>query len=96
MTNVLVHFLMLRHNSYEETVGDKVLILAGSLRELSKGGEAWRQEYKAAGRTAPTVRKQREGNAGAQLIFSFVCSPGPQPLGWHLPHSGWVFPSQLN
>lgn len=37
------------------------------------------------------------GDAGALLTFSFVSNPEPQPMG-HLchPHSGWVFPPQLN
>lgn len=35
MTNVLVLFLLLPRNSCEETVGEEVLILARSLRELS-------------------------------------------------------------
>lgn len=30
----------------------------------------------------PTVGKQREMNPGVQFFFSFLFSPGPQPVGW--------------
>lgn len=41
-------------------------------------GKAWQQEYKAAGHTV-SVRTQKAMNAGAQLTFSCLYSPGSQP-----------------
>lgn len=32
-------------------------------------GEVWQSKREAAGHTASAVRKEREGNAGAQLAF---------------------------
>ena len=40
-------------------------------------GKVRQQEREASGHMASTVRKQRETDAGAQLTFSFLCSPGP-------------------
>lgn len=41
------------------------------------------------------VRKQREMDMDAQLTFSALWSPGPQPMGWCCPHLGRIFPSQV-
>lgn len=48
------------------------------------------------GRIASEVRKQRETNAGAQLILFSIFSPGSQPIEWCHPHPRWVFSLQLN
>lgn len=37
-------------------------------------GKAWQQEFEAAGHVASTARKQRDVNAGACLMLSFLCS----------------------
>lgn len=59
-------------------------------------GEAWRQELEVSGHIAPTVRKQEEVYAGAQLTSSFLFGPGSQSMEGCHPHSGCLFPSQLN
>lgn len=41
-------------------------------------GKSWMQELKV--HSASTVRKQGGTNWHAQLMFSFLLSPGPQPL----------------
>lgn len=41
------------------------------------------QESEEVCQTAPAAREQR-ADAGAQLAFSFLFSPGPQP--WSRPH----------
>lgn len=40
-------------------------------------GKVWQKESEAAGHGASTVRKQREANAGACLMLSFLFSSGP-------------------
>ena len=35
-------------------------------------------------------------DSGSPFDWSFLFSPGAQPIGCCRPHSGWVFPSQLN
>lgn len=57
--------------------------LAYGLREQStwEGRHCSRSLWAAAGRITPTVRKQREGNAGVQLTFSSLYIPGLRPLG---------------
>lgn len=50
----------------------------------------------AAGHIAFKARKQREEDAGAQLTFSSLLSPGPQLMEWCYPHSGWGFPDLLD
>lgn len=44
--------------------------------------KARQQESGAAVHMSPTVRKQRETNAGAQITFSMLLSSGPQPMAW--------------
>lgn len=48
-------------------------------------GIEWRQEREAVAHVAPTVRKVRESNTGAQLAFSLSFSPGPKPREWCRP-----------
>lgn len=47
----------------------------------------WWQKFEATGPVPCALR---------QLTFSFSLVPEPQALGWCDPHSGWVFPPQLN
>lgn len=51
-------------------------------RSMMEGKAHW-QECEVAGYISPTCRK----DAAAQIIFSFLFSPGLQPLGWQ--HSYW-------
>lgn len=44
-------------------------------------GKERQQEPWVADHTASTDRRKREMNAGAQLMSSFLFSPGPQALG---------------
>lgn len=51
----------------------------------------------ATGHTESARRKYRATGAGVQLTLSFLFSPrSPPPIGRRSPHSGLVFPPQLN
>jgi hypothetical protein len=41
-------------------------------------GKSCQQELEAAGHITSIVKKEREKNASAQLIFSLFLSPGPE------------------
>jgi hypothetical protein len=69
--------------------GRKELIVAHNLRVFVVGKGGW-QSLEAAAHTASIVRKQRGMNAGTQLPFSFLFSPGPQAMRWCPPPLGWV------
>lgn len=47
--------------------------------------KSWWQEVEAGGHIACRVRKQRMMGACVQLPFSFLFSPGPQPIAWRYP-----------
>lgn len=49
-------------------------------------GKAWQLAYDV------TTSAVRMTDAAAQLPFSFVFSPGPQPMGWCHPYAGWFLP----
>lgn len=57
-----------------------------SVQAVIVGKSQW-QKLEAAARTAPTARKQRVMNHGAQIAFSFLFSQGLSPREWMLPHS---------
>lgn len=58
--------------------------------------KTWRLGLEGNGHLASEVRKQREMNAGAQLILFSVFSPGFQSIEWCYPQPQWVFSPQLS
>lgn len=61
--------------------------------------KAWLQGHEVAGHIASTVRKQRERDAGTQLISSILFHPGTSAYGMvpptfhkHLPSLIWYSP----
>lgn len=51
--------------------------------------------WEAAGHIAAADRKQRAVDAGAYLVFSFLCNPGPNRGEWYHLLLGWVVSPQL-
>lgn len=51
-------------------------------------GKSWQLEFEAAGHLTFTAGNQKETDAGAQLGFLILISPGPQSMRWRLPLLG--------
>jgi hypothetical protein len=90
----LVLVSLLGQIPHKEPLKEVGFILAPSLRTQSimvgrHGGRNMRQLL--------TLHPQRGigENTGAQLTFSFLFGPGPQPMGWCRPYSVWVFLLQI-
>jgi hypothetical protein len=49
-----------------------------------------------AGHIVTAARKQEAVKVGTSSLSPFLFSPGSQPMKWCHPHSGCLFPSQLN
>lgn len=54
------------------------------------GEEAQQQQLDVAGSTVPMVRKQSDECLSSVHFLLFV-----QPIEWHCPDRGWVFPPQV-
>lgn len=60
------------------------------------GEKSWQEQLEAAACTASTVKRPREMNADAQLVFPFTFSSELQSMDWYLLNLGRVFPPPLN
>ena len=77
---VLVTFPIAETKCWRKLIEGRLMVGGG----VSHSGEAWWQEYEAACHLS-SVRKPGVTNPGAQLVFSFLFSPGPQAIEQMLP-----------